>query len=155
MSPGQSATSQWGWVFHTVQGGIFPGGLRFRPRVVGVVEIWKDLLSRDGNLSSPGAAGSRPWPEGQLSPRVGFMCPNQISNQPVGLGFPHRAEQYRPRGSPFSSPGCRSCAGIEGFIIRGWELILLRVPWLYVRSSANQRSESGAGASTPCGAVST
>ena len=32
----------------------------------------------------------------------------QISNQPVGLGFSHRAGRYRPGGSPFSSPGCWS-----------------------------------------------
>ena len=32
----QSATSQWGWGFHTLRGGIEPGNLRFRSRVVGV-----------------------------------------------------------------------------------------------------------------------
>ena len=39
----QSAITQWGWGFHTLRGGIDPGDLRFRPRVVGVVEIWKDF----------------------------------------------------------------------------------------------------------------
>ena len=34
--------------------------------------------------------------------------PQPISNQPVWLGFPHRARQYRPGGSPFSTPGCWS-----------------------------------------------
>ena len=29
--------------FHTLRGGIDPGDLRFRPRVVGVVQIWKDF----------------------------------------------------------------------------------------------------------------
>ena len=37
MSPSQSATSQWGWGFHTVWSGIDPGDLHFRPRVVGFV----------------------------------------------------------------------------------------------------------------------
>ena len=43
MSPSQSATSQWGCGFYTVRGGIDQGDLRFRPWVVGVVEIWKDF----------------------------------------------------------------------------------------------------------------
>ena len=30
----------WGWGFHTVRSGINPGDLRFRPRVVGVVDIY-------------------------------------------------------------------------------------------------------------------
>ena len=38
-SPSPSATSQWGWSFHTVRGGIDPGDLYFRPPFVGVVEI--------------------------------------------------------------------------------------------------------------------
>ena len=29
--------------FHTLRGGIDPGDLRFRPRVVGVVEIFRDV----------------------------------------------------------------------------------------------------------------
>ena len=48
--------------------------------------------------------------------------PQPISNQPVGLGFPHRAERYRPGGSALLSPGCWSCSDIEGFLIRGWNL---------------------------------
>ena len=41
------------------------------------------------------------------------------------LGFPHRAERYRPGRSAFSSPFCRSCGYMAGFLIRGWELVLL------------------------------
>ena len=37
MSPSQSAITQWGCDFHTLRGGIDPGGLRFRLRVVGAV----------------------------------------------------------------------------------------------------------------------
>ena len=33
----------WGWGFHAVRGGIDPGDIRFRPRVVGVVQVWKDF----------------------------------------------------------------------------------------------------------------
>ena len=46
------------WVFHAVRRGIDPGGRRFRPRFVGVVDVWKDLRSGDGTLSFPGGAGS-------------------------------------------------------------------------------------------------
>ena len=42
-SPSQSATNQWGWVFHTVRGSIDPGDHRFRSRLVGVVDVWKDV----------------------------------------------------------------------------------------------------------------
>ena len=40
--PHLAAITQLGWRFHTLRGGTDPGDLRFRPRVVGVVEIWKD-----------------------------------------------------------------------------------------------------------------
>ena len=43
MSPSQSTITQWGRGFHTLRGGIDPGDLRLRPRVVRVVEIWKDF----------------------------------------------------------------------------------------------------------------
>ena len=43
MSLSQLATSQLGWGFYTMRGGIDPGDLRFSSRVVGVVEIWKDF----------------------------------------------------------------------------------------------------------------
>ena len=49
--------------------------------------------------------------------------PHPISNQRVGLGFPHPAGRYRPGGSLFSSPGCWSCSDMEGFLIRGWDPI--------------------------------
>ena len=50
----QSATSQWpGLDFHTMRGGIDPEDHRFRPRVVGVVDIWKNFFSGDRTLSSP------------------------------------------------------------------------------------------------------
>ena len=39
--PSQSAIAKWGWDFHTLRGGIDPGDLPLRPRVVGVVEMWK------------------------------------------------------------------------------------------------------------------
>ena len=99
MSSGQSATSQWRWGFHTVRGGINPGDLRFRPLFVGVVEIWKDFVSGDETLSSPGAAGPRRCPVGKLPPCTGSMSPSQSAtsqsaSQPVWLRFPYRAGRY-------------------------------------------------------------
>ena len=40
--PSQSAISRRGWGFHTVRGGFDPGDHRFRPWVVGVVNVWSD-----------------------------------------------------------------------------------------------------------------
>ena len=48
--PSQSATDKWGWGFHTVRNGFDPGDHRFRPQVVGVVDVWKDFRSWDGTL---------------------------------------------------------------------------------------------------------
>ena len=42
-SPSQSAIGRRGWGFHNVWGGFDPGDHRFRPRVVGVVDVWKDF----------------------------------------------------------------------------------------------------------------
>ena len=36
-----------GWGFYTAPGGIDPRDLCFRPRVVGVVEIWRNFSSGD------------------------------------------------------------------------------------------------------------
>ena len=52
------ASSQCGWDFHALRGGIDPGGHRFRPRFVGVVDVRKGPRCGKGTLSSPGVAGS-------------------------------------------------------------------------------------------------
>ena len=96
MSLSQSATSRWGWGFHIVQGGLDPGDLRFRLWVIGVVDVLKDFFSGYGNLPFPGAAGPRRCPQGQLSPRVGSVSSQPISDRPVGAGFPHRAGGVDP-----------------------------------------------------------
>ena len=76
-----------GWGFHTLQGGIDPEDLRFRARVVGVVEIWKDFCSGDETLTFPGAAGLRRCPEGQLSPRASSMGLSQSATSQWGWSF--------------------------------------------------------------------
>ena len=49
--------------------------------------------------------------------------PKPISNDPVGLGFPHREGRCRHRGPPFSLGLCWNCTYMEGFLIRGWDPI--------------------------------
>ena len=71
---------------------------------------------------------------------------------PARAGFPPRSGRFGPGGSPFSSRGCPSCKGIEGFLTRGRKPILTGMRWLYVRPPASQRPASGAEVSTPCGA---
>ena len=64
-----------------------PGRPAFTSSVVRVVEIWKEFWSGDGNLSSPGAAGPRRWPERQLSPRAGSMSSSQSAITQWSWGF--------------------------------------------------------------------
>ena len=45
------------------------------------------FLTWDGNISSPGAAGQRRWPEGQLSPRAGSKSPRQSAITQWGWSF--------------------------------------------------------------------
>ena len=74
--------------FHTVQGRINPGDPRFRPQVVVGVEVWKGFESGGVNLSSPGVAGARRFPERQLSPRAGSMMSlSQSAKTHLGWGF--------------------------------------------------------------------
>ena len=76
-------------------GRYHPRDLRFRPQVVGVVEICKDFQSGDETQSFPSAATSALARGATLAARWLYE-PQPISNQPVGLGLPHRAGRYRP-----------------------------------------------------------
>ena len=55
--------------FRTVRGGINSGHQLFRLRVVGVVDIWNDLRSGDGTLSSQDARDLDLGPRGN-APRA-------------------------------------------------------------------------------------
>ena len=48
------ASSQWGWGFHTVRGGIDPGVHHFRPRFVGLYVYVEGFMMRGWNLVLPG-----------------------------------------------------------------------------------------------------
>ena len=117
----------------------------------------KGFLIRGWYFILPGYGGTSMLARGETIAARWLHEPQSIAKQPLGLrlGFPHYAGWYRPGGSPFSSPGCRSCRCMEGFLIRAWNPTLHGICWLYIRISANQRSAGGAGVSTPYGAVST
>ena len=42
----ETATTEWGWGFHTVRGIFDPGNLRFRPQDVGISGVLKDFFHR-------------------------------------------------------------------------------------------------------------
>ena len=88
MSLSQLAARRLGWGFHTLRGGIYPD-LRFRPRVVGVVAIWK--------VSDPGM--------GTYPPRVWRnlgVVPRGNSRRALAPGAP--ANQQSPSGVWVSTP---------------------------------------------------
>ena len=61
------------WGFHIVRGGIVRGDNRFRPRLIGVVDMTKAFCSEDGIVYSPGAGG--------------LTNPSQSVINPWGRGF--------------------------------------------------------------------
>ena len=72
----------------------------------------------------PGFAGTAAFARGATLTARWLDEPQPISNHPAGLGFPQRAGRYQPEGSAFSSPGWWSCTDMDGFLIRGLEIIL-------------------------------
>ena len=69
-------SQQWctpSWAFRVVRGGIFRGNNRFRPRLIGVVDIKKAFVSEDGIVCSPSAGG--------------FTNPSQSATSQWGWGF--------------------------------------------------------------------
>ena len=123
--PNQSAISQRGWDLHAVRGGIDSGDLCFPLRLVRDVDVWQEVLSGDGTLSSPVAVSAT----NTRQSAIGYW----------GWGFQHHAERHRPGGSPPSSPYCCSCRCAEGFLICGSGLILPGCGETR-RTPANQRS---------------
>ena len=86
----------------------------------------------ESTFSSPGCRICR-YSEGFLIRRWDPILPGWrwlLSRAPANqrsageVGVPHREGRFRPGASPFSSPGCRICRGLEGLLNRGWEPIL-------------------------------
>ena len=74
--------------------------------VPGLLELWRyiRILIRGRDVILPVSGATSTLTRGAtLAVRL-FHEHQPISNQPVGLGFPHRAERCRPGGSPFLSP---------------------------------------------------
>ena len=113
-------------------GFLYPAG-RYRPGVSSFSSTvcWscrcmEGFLMRGWELILPGCPGS-------------MYDPQPISDRPLGLGFPHRAGRCRPGGSPFSSPGCRSCRRMERILIREWDSVVPGWRWLsFLFSSPSQ-----------------
>ena len=127
-----------------------PKGCAFSPPGCWNCGNMEGFLTRGWEIILPGCGGTSALSRGATLAARWLHEPQPISNHPVGLGFPHLAGRYRPGES--ASPGW-SCRDLEGFLTRGWEIILPGVRWLYVRSPAYQRSAGGTGVSTPCGTV--
>ena len=79
------------------------------------------FLTQGWELILPGCDGISALARGATL--AGSMSPSH-QQSPSGLGFPHPTGRYRTGGSLFSSPGCWSCRDMEGFLIRGWDLIV-------------------------------
>ena len=62
------------------------------------------FLNQGWELILPGCGGTSALVRGATLAARWLHEPQPISNQAVGLEFPHRAGRYRPGGSPFSSP---------------------------------------------------
>ena len=94
----------------------YPGSWSGRDKEGFLTRGWQLILSGCGGTSAlaHGATLAARW----------LHVPQPISNQSVGFGFPHLSGRYRPGGSAVSSPGCWSYREMEGFLTRGWELIL-------------------------------
>ena len=63
---------------------------------------------RGWEIIFPGCGGTSALARGATLAARWLHEPQPISNQPVWLGLPHRAGQYRPQGSSFSFPVCWS-----------------------------------------------
>ena len=103
-----------------MRGGIDLGDPLRRHRFVGVVQVGKDFLVRGWELILPGCGGTSTLARGATF-AVGWLHePQPISNQPVGLGFPHRAGRERPVVLRFHPEvAVVSCRNMEEFLIRG------------------------------------
>ena len=82
------------------------------------------FLTRRWEFILPGCCVTSAFSRGATLAARWLHEPQPISNQPVGLEFARFAGRYRPGGSAFSSLGCWKCRDMEGFLTRGWELIL-------------------------------
>ena len=103
-----------------------PGGSTFSSPGCWSCKFMDGFLNRGWKIILPGCGGTSTLARGATLAACWIHEPQPISSQPVGLGFPHPAERHRPGGSEFSSPSCWSCRDMDGFLTRGWDLIIPR-----------------------------
>ena len=123
MSLSQSATSQLGRVSTSC------GAVSTREICIFVQGYWtcrdtERCLIRRWELILSGCGWTSALARGATLAARWLHEPQSISNQSVGLRFPHPEGRYRPEGSAFSSPDCSSGRDMERRLTRGWELIL-------------------------------
>ena len=94
----ETATIEWGWVFHTMRGGIDPGVVRVRPHDVGFFGLVNDFSSGDETILSPGCDRSSKLARGATLVARCLHEPQPIGNQLVAWRFPRRSGPYRPAG---------------------------------------------------------
>ena len=85
----------------------------------------KGFLIRGWNPILPGGGRTLTLARGATLAARSLHEPLPISNQPVRLGFPHRAGDIDPRDLRVRLRVV-AAVGMEGFLIRGWKLILPR-----------------------------
>ena len=124
MSPSQSAITQRGWDSLHPAGRYRRGESAFSSPGCRSCREMEGFLSRGWGLILPWCGGTSALARGAtLTPR--WLHELQfISNHPVGLRLSHPAGRYRLGGAASASPCCWSCRHMEGFLNRGWELIL-------------------------------
>ena len=103
-----------------------PGGSALSSPGCCICRYIEGCLTRGWEIILPGCGGTSSWARGATLAAPWLHEPQPISNHPVGLGFLHPAGRYRPEGSAFTSPGCWSYRDIDGFLTRGWKLVLPR-----------------------------
>ena len=84
-------------------GSIDPGDVRYRPRVVKVVDM-EGFLNRGWELILPGCGGTSALARGATLAALWLREPQAIRNHPVELRVPRPAGRYRPGVSAFSTP---------------------------------------------------
>ena len=67
------------------------------------------ILIRRWEIILPGCDETLALAGGEILAVRWLRAPQQITNHPVGLGFPQPAGRYSPGDSVFPSPGSRSC----------------------------------------------
>ena len=100
-----------------------PGGSAFSSTTFWSCRDVDGFLMQRWHLIPPGCGATSTLSREATLATFSLHEPQPISNQPVGLGFPHLAGLYRPGGSAFSSTISESCTDVERFLMQRWLLM--------------------------------